>query len=51
MGGADLDHPTDFGTLMTLEQHGPDTWVGLSAKYQWGRIYGGQVVAQAPTRP
>lgn len=47
MGGADLDHPTDFGTLMTLEQHGPDTWVGLSAKYPWGRIYGGQVVAQS----
>ncbi len=31
---------------MTLERHGPDTWVGLSAAYQWGRIYGGQVVAQ-----
>lgn len=46
-GGADLGHPTDFVTLMTLEQHGPDTWVGLSADYAWGRIYGGQVVAQA----
>jgi acyl-CoA thioesterase II len=40
-------HPTDFGDLMTLEAHGPDTWVGLSAEYRWGRIFGGQVVAQA----
>lgn len=42
-----MEHPTDFSTLMTLEQHGPDTWVGLSANYRWGRIFGGQVVAQA----
>ena len=41
------EHPTDFVTLMSLDQHGPDTWIGLSANYQWGRIYGGQVVAQA----
>ena len=39
--------PTDFDGLMALQQHGPDTWVGLSARYSWGRIYGGQVVAQA----
>lgn len=39
--------PTDFHDLMALQQHGPDTWVGISAPYQWGRIYGGQVVAQA----
>ncbi len=39
--------PTDFETLIALQQHGPDTWVGLSAAYPWGRIYGGQVVAQA----
>lgn len=32
---------------MDLHEHGPDTWVGLSAEYRWGRIYGGQVVAQA----
>ena len=31
---------------MELEQHGPDTWVGLSPDYAWGRIYGGQVIAQ-----
>ena len=41
------DAPTDFLELMNLQQHGPDTWVGLSAAYSWGRIYGGQVVAQA----
>lgn len=39
--------PTDFAGLVALQQHGPDTWVGLSARYSWGRIYGGQVVAQA----
>lgn len=40
-------HPTDFNDLMNLEDHGPDTWVGSSADYSWGRIFGGQVVAQA----
>lgn len=35
-----------FGEVMELEHHGPDTWVGLSPEYQWGRIYGGQVIAQ-----
>jgi len=39
--------PTTFASMMDLVQHGPDTWVGLSADYDWGRIYGGQVVAQA----
>ncbi len=39
--------PTTFVDLMRLERHGPDTWVGSSAAYSWGRIYGGQVVAQA----
>jgi acyl-CoA thioesterase-2 len=37
---------TDFNALLRLEAHGPDTWVGVSADYAWGRIYGGQVVAQ-----
>lgn len=32
---------------MQLENHGPDTWVGLSPPYRWGRVYGGQVVAQS----
>ena len=33
--------------LFALEQHGPDTYVGESPAYEWGRIYGGLVVAQA----
>ncbi len=37
-----------FSELMDLEPHGPDTFVGLSPKYPWGgRLFGGQVVAQA----
>ena len=39
--------PTTFEEILDLVRHGPDTWVGVSAEYQWGRIYGGQVVAQA----
>jgi acyl-CoA thioesterase len=38
---------TDFKTLMQLEPHGPDVFVGVSPSYPWGRVYGGQVVAQA----
>ncbi len=33
--------------LMTLEPHGPDTYVGIAPRYNWGRLFGGQVVAQA----
>ncbi len=37
-----------FGELLQLEPHGPDTYVGIAAKYPWGpRLFGGQVVAQA----
>ena len=36
----------DFCSLMDLENHGPDVFVGLSPDYPWGRVYGGQVVAQ-----
>lgn len=39
--------PKTFTEVMQLEAHGPDTWVGLSPPYEWGRVYGGQVVAQA----
>ena len=39
--------PQDFSSLLALEPHGPDTFVGVSPPYEWGRIYGGQVVAQA----
>lgn len=42
-----MSSPETFIDLMALERHGPDTWIGLSAEYSWGRIYGGQVVAQA----
>ena len=35
-----------FATLMALEAHGPDVYVGVSPEYPWGRVYGGQVVAQ-----
>lgn len=41
------DAPITFGTVLDLVQHGPDTWVGESPQYRWGRIYGGQVVAQS----
>ena len=37
----------DFVTLLALEAHGPDVFVGISPEYPWGRVYGGQVVAQA----
>lgn len=41
------DKPATFAAVLDLVRHGPDTWVGQSPDYQWGRIYGGQVVAQA----
>ncbi len=37
----------DFETLMQLEAAGEDGFVGHSPSYPWGRVYGGQVVAQA----
>jgi len=37
----------DFKSLMALESHGPDVFVGIGPTYPWGRVYGGQVVAQA----
>jgi acyl-CoA thioesterase II len=43
----DLPQPSDFAELIALESHGPDTFVGVSPPYSWGRIYGGQVIAQA----
>lgn len=33
--------------MLALDAHGPDVWVGTSPRYEWGRIYGGLVVAQA----
>lgn len=37
----------DFRTMMTLEPHGPDTFVGTGPQYPWGGLYGGQIIAQA----
>jgi acyl-CoA thioesterase-2 len=37
----------DFLTMMTLEPHGPDTFVASGPQYPWGGLYGGQIVAQA----
>ncbi len=42
-----LPKPKDIAELLALEAHGPDTYVGVSPPYEWGRIYGGQVIAQA----
>jgi acyl-CoA thioesterase II len=39
--------PTTFRELITLERVAADFFVGRSPDYQWGRVYGGQVVAQA----
>jgi acyl-CoA thioesterase II len=39
--------PLDLSNIFTLEHHGPDTFVGESPLYPWGRIFGGLVVAQA----
>ena len=33
--------------MMTLEQHGPDTYIGAGPSYPWGGLYGGQIVAQS----
>ena len=41
-------HDIEFSDLLELEPHGPDTFVGIAARYPWGgRLFGGQVVAQA----
>ena len=41
-------HKINFTDLFDLEPHGPDTYVGIVARYPWGeRLFGGQVVAQA----
>jgi acyl-CoA thioesterase II len=37
----------DFATMMALEAHGTDVWVGAGPRYPWGGLYGGQIVAQA----
>jgi acyl-CoA thioesterase-2 len=42
-----MRRPTSLVDVLTLEPAGPDHFVGLSPAYSWGRVYGGQVVAQA----
>jgi acyl-CoA thioesterase-2 len=37
----------NFATILQLESHGPDTYVGVGPSYPWGGLYGGQIVAQA----
>lgn len=37
----------DFLSMMTLEPHGPDTFVASGPRYPWGGLYGGQIIAQA----
>jgi acyl-CoA thioesterase-2 len=46
-GGVRSAAPRDFSSMLALEPHGPDTFVGVSPPYSWRRIYGGQVIAQA----
>ena len=41
------DEQATFEQMMALEQHGPDTYVGVGPSYPWGGLYGGQIVAQA----
>jgi acyl-CoA thioesterase-2 len=36
----------DFATMMQLEPHGTDVFVGIGPRYPWGGLYGGQIVAQ-----
>ena len=38
---------TDLRTLLELEPVKPDAFLGSGPNLGWGRIYGGQVVAQA----
>jgi len=41
-------HPvSDLSSLLSLEQVKPDAYLGAGPVLGWGRIYGGQVVAQA----
>lgn len=39
--------PVDLTHVFDLEPHGADIWLGESPDYQWGRIYGGLVIAQS----
>ena len=43
----ELPLATDLRTLLTLEAVSPDAFLAPSAHTGWGRIYGGQAIAQA----
>lgn len=36
-----------LASVLSLEPHGPDTFVGNGLHYPWGGLYGGHIVAQA----
>ena len=36
---------TEASKILSLEPHGADAFVGESPLYEWGRIYGGLVIA------
>jgi acyl-CoA thioesterase II len=40
-------NPATFLELMTLQRSSADVFVGHTPDYPWGRVFGGQVVAQA----
>jgi acyl-CoA thioesterase II len=42
-----LAEPKTFRELLTLERVAEDFFLGASPDYPWGRVFGGQVVAQA----
>jgi len=42
-----LGSVTDLKALLELEPVKPDAWLGTGPDLGWGRIYGGQIVAQA----
>ena len=47
MSPANRDATTaTFSSLMELEPHGPDVFVGTGPDYPWGGLYGGQIIAQ-----
>jgi acyl-CoA thioesterase-2 len=46
-GESNESEALDLSQIFVLEPHGPDTFVGESPAYSWGRIYGGLVIAQA----
>lgn len=41
------DFAPDIQNIFELVSHGPDTWVGQSPQYHWGRVFGGLVIAQS----